>query len=90
MSADNPDVIKAYADYYGKPLSPLAEELLHTTFVDRSGDIGRKTDVSPEKLDNKKRYKCRVCNYIAEFDEDMPDDFVCPICGMTKDFFDKY
>ena len=90
VSVDNPDVIKAYADYYGKSLSPLAEELLHTTFVDRSGDIGGKTDISPEKLDNKKRYKCRVCNYIAEFDEDMPDDFVCPICGMTKDFFDKY
>ena len=31
-SHENPDVIKLYKDYLGKPLSEKAEELLHTTY----------------------------------------------------------
>lgn len=48
-----------------------------------------------------KKYRCTVCNYIydpAEGDpdsdiapgtafEDLPDDWVCPVCGVGKDMF---
>jgi len=48
-----------------------------------------------------KKYECTVCGYIydpAEGDpenniqpgtafKDLPDDWVCPICGATKDEF---
>lgn len=40
-------------------------------------------------------YRCKVCGYIydnakekAKF-EDLPDDWVCPICGESKDKFEK-
>lgn len=49
------------------------------------------------------RYKCSVCGYIydpaqGESDsntppgtpfENLPDDWVCPVCGASKDQFDK-
>ncbi|MBU1852907.1 MAG: rubredoxin [Candidatus Omnitrophica bacterium] len=49
------------------------------------------------------KYRCQVCNYIydpangdpdngiqpgAAF-EDIPDTWVCPVCGVTKDNFVK-
>ena len=50
-----------------------------------------------------KTYKCSVCGYIydpAAGDpdsgvapntpfEDLPDDWVCPVCGATKDQFEE-
>ena len=49
------------------------------------------------------RWKCRLCGYVydpANGDsvsniapntsfESLPDDWVCPICGATKDQFEK-
>ncbi|MDI6603927.1 MAG: rubredoxin [Thermoanaerobacteraceae bacterium] len=49
------------------------------------------------------RYRCTICNYIynpAEGDmennikpgtlfDQLPDDWVCPICGAGKDAFEK-
>ena len=41
------------------------------------------------------KYKCTVCGHI--YDEevegtpfaDLPDDWVCPLCGVGKDMFEK-
>ena len=35
-----------------------------------------------------RKYKCKVCGYEVEMDE-LPDDFVCPICKKDKSFFEK-
>jgi rubredoxin len=41
------------------------------------------------------KYVCGVCGYIYDPDEedvsfeDLPEDWVCPICGASKDQFDK-
>ncbi len=48
-----------------------------------------------------KKFKCEVCNYVYDPEvgdpdggiaagtkfEDIPDDWVCPICGVGKDQF---
>lgn len=50
-----------------------------------------------------KKFKCQICGY--EYDpvvgdpdngvqpntafEDLPDDWVCPVCGATKDQFEE-
>lgn len=39
-SHDNPDIKKVYEDFYGEPLSELAEKMLHTSYIDRSKDLG--------------------------------------------------
>lgn len=33
-------------------------------------------------------WRCTVCGYVVEMDE-LPDDFVCPLCGMGRDMFEK-
>jgi rubredoxin len=49
------------------------------------------------------RYRCQVCGYIYDPErgesessiapgtkfEDLPDDWVCPICGASKEDFEK-
>ena len=49
------------------------------------------------------KYKCQVCPYIYDPEtgdetqgippgtkfEDLPDDWLCPECGVSKDMFDK-
>lgn len=40
LSHENPDIVKIYEEFYGKPLSGEAEEMLHTAYFDRSGDLG--------------------------------------------------
>ena len=34
------------------------------------------------------KYVCTVCGYVYEGDE-LPDDFICPICKHPKDDFEK-
>lgn len=36
----------------------------------------------------KKGYRCPICGYIYE-GENLPDDFVCPICGAPASVFEK-
>ena len=49
------------------------------------------------------KYVCNVCGYVYDEEkgepdsniapgtkwEDVPEDFVCPLCGVTKDNFSK-
>lgn len=44
LSHENPDVIKIYEQFYQKPLSKIAEELLHTTYKDKSGLLEGKSE----------------------------------------------
>ena len=35
-------------------------------------------------------FQCTVCGYVYETEEDeLPDDFVCPVCGVGNDMFVK-
>ncbi len=50
-----------------------------------------------------KKYVCKVCGYVYEPEqgdpgggidpgtafEDIPDDWVCPVCGVGKDMFEE-
>jgi len=56
-----------------------------------------------KKMASLPKYKCEVCGYIYDpdkgdpdsgiapgtFFEDLPDDWVCPVCGAGKDEFEK-
>lgn len=39
MSHENSQIKQLYAEFYGEPLSELAEKMLHTAYLDRSGDL---------------------------------------------------
>ncbi len=59
---------------------------------------------TPKKEESKlKKYRCTVCGYVYDPEvgdpdggippgtpfEDIPDDWVCPVCGVTKDQFEE-
>ena len=44
-SHENPSILKVYEEYYGHPLSPLAEEMLHPYYTDRSEIFHRSVSV---------------------------------------------
>ncbi len=82
LSHENQEMKQLYAEFYGKPLSELAEKMLHTAYLDRSGDLkqGGTTNMA--------KWKCKVCGYIYE-GEALPADFKCPICKQPASAFEK-
>ena len=81
LSHENPDIKKVYEEFYGEPLSELAEEMLHTVYKDRSGDLSQ----GGNKMN---KWKCSVCGYVHEAEELAPD-FVCPLCKQPASVFEK-
>ena len=81
-SHENPEIKAVYEAFYGQPLSELAEQMLHTTYYDRSNIRKRKDETSMNK------WKCKVCGYIYE-GETLPEDFTCPLCKQPASSFEK-
>ncbi len=53
------------------------------------GSVGE--SVKEEAAEAPKKYVCTVCHYEYDGDvpfEELPDDYVCPICGVGKDMFE--
>ena len=48
-----------------------------------------------DEIEDNNKYKCSLCGYIYDDShesikfEDLPDDWKCPLCGATKDMFEK-
>ena len=82
LSHENKEIQQLYQEFYGAPLSELAEAMLHIAYQDRSADL--------KKGEKKKmtKWKCSICGYIYE-GEELPADFVCPICKQGADKFVK-
>ena len=41
-------------------------------------------------MSEEKHWRCQVCGYVYDGEipfEDLPDDWVCPLCGVGKDQF---
>ena len=35
-------------------------------------------------------FQCTICGFVYETEEEeLPDDFICPVCGVGKDMFEK-
>lgn len=95
LSHENPDIKKAYKEFYASPLSELAEALLHTDYIDRSSDLGEAGIIaateqiaqdSATPRQSQTQYRCTICGYIH--DGDLPDGFICPTCGVPKELFE--
>ena len=39
-SHENTEIKALYEEFYKEPLSELAEKMLHTSYIDRSADLG--------------------------------------------------
>lgn len=81
-SHKNPEIIQLYEEFYGNPLSEMAEKMLHTFYEDKSTTIQLKGEKEMAK------WKCKICGYVHEAEE-LPEDFVCPICKQPASAFEK-
>lgn len=94
LSHENPEIKQLYLDFYGKPLSELAEKMLHTAYISRAGDLKQGTKKQETKKGKKKgtetmtKWKCKICGYIYE-GETLPEDYTCPICKQPASSFEK-
>ncbi len=97
VSSHNKEVQKLYEEFYGEPLGTLAEQMLHTTYTEKSDVLGgafSSTDnidtnnhTEEKKKENKTmgKFKCTICNYIHE--GELTEGFVCPICKQPATVF---
>ncbi|MDE7163938.1 MAG: flavin reductase [Clostridiales bacterium] len=65
-------------DYYHKVIKGGAPKTAPTYMEGASG----------EPQSSGKKYRCTICGYVYEGDE-VPDDYLCPICGVGKDLFEE-
>ena len=81
-SHENPEIIALYNEFYEKPLSHLAEEMLHTSYYDKSEILNRdkKGDTTMSK------WVCSVCGYVHE--GDTPPE-KCPLFKQPASVFNK-
>ena len=90
LSHENPEIIKLYEEFYGEPLSELAEQMLHTVYFDRSADLGG-VYIAPTEIQSAaglKQFRCKVCGYIYE-GAILPEDYTCPTCGVGAEMFEE-
>lgn len=53
--------------------------------IKKGGTPPKASSYRPEPI---KGFRCKVCGYILEADS-IPDDFICPVCGVGKDQFER-
>ena len=82
LSHENQEILQLYREFYGEPLSELAEKMLHTAYLDRSGDLKQGGTKKMAK------WKCKICGYVYE-GEELPEGFVCPVCKQHASAFEK-
>lgn len=88
LSHENQELMELYREFYGKPLSELAEKMLHTSYHDCSELLGGGVAAAEKATDAMKKYRCKICGYIYEGDE-LPSGFTCPVCGKGAEFFEE-
>lgn len=59
-----------------------------------NGDCLEKGFLYPPTIHRTMKYRCPLCGYVYDEEargvkfEDLPDDWVCPVCGEPKESFE--
>lgn len=101
---DNINVIKNSLGYMVCDVVDMIDNETHTLFIGKmyEGDVYQDKEVmtyayyqehKDELLkvkteEGKTAWVCNLCGYVY-YGEELPDDFVCPICGVGKENFSK-
>ncbi|MGN1246070.1 MAG: flavin reductase [Muribaculaceae bacterium] len=67
-------------DYYHRVVKGKAPKNAPTFVAERD-------EVKEEPKAAKRRYRCNMCGYVAEFDGEMPADYHCPLCRVDSSMF---
>lgn len=91
-------VIKA--EFLDRSLPPMSYRYYHEVIKGKASknaptyrgkrDEETKSRKEEKPVGEKVRYVCTVCGYVYEGDiTQEPDDYICPVCGVGKDLFEK-
>lgn len=90
FSNDKPMTYAYYHEVKGGKTPPRASSYIPdidgaepTKGVSTMSESAEETATTPRYA-----WRCTVCGHIEEVDE-LPDDFVCPVCGVGKDMFER-
>ncbi len=97
----NDDAIPLTYDYYRKVIKGVSPKNSPTYLGSQHEKTTTETEISTKSTEAKQIYQCVVCGFIydpAEGDpdsgippgtafEDIPEDWICPVCGVTKKDF---
>ena len=67
-------------DYYHRVVKGKAPKTAPTFVAERD-------EVKEQLKAAKRRYRCNMCGYVAEFDGEMPADYHCPLCRVDSSQF---
>ncbi len=71
-------------------LASTAAPMTYADYRHKSAKTGKKGPEAPT-VSNEKQYVCSICHYIYDGDvpfEELPEDYVCPVCNQPKSVFD--
>lgn len=89
LSHENPEINKLYREFYKSPLSGLAEKMLHTTYRDRSNDLGPEGKKNPDKQKSQELEKVVLyieeTEYKDEKETGIMKKWKCSVCGYIHD-----
>ena len=63
-----------------------AEPMTYAGF--RAAKAAAKVKQEAPAQTGKTQWRCTICGHIVEADE-LPEDFVCPVCGVPRDLFER-
>ena len=67
-------------DYYHRVVKGKAPKTAPTFVAERD-------EVKEQPKAAKRRYRCNMCGYVAEFDGEIPADYHCPLCRVDSSQF---
>lgn len=87
-SHENPEIKRIYSEFLGRPLSGLAEKMLHTVYCGRSCDLGNpacsnraETSVGEGRPGIDKNIEDQVNNNSENGGKKAMKKFICTVCG---------
>lgn len=87
-------VIAKVANSYGGEGTPMTYAYYHSVIkgnAPKNAPTFRAESEPAQVAETKngavRRFKCDVCGYVVESETDLPDDYVCPICGVDRSHF---
>lgn len=91
------EVIKSFEEYKklskNTGVSPIIKSEVAAKAVEAFPLTSNSKPIEENKMDQskKQRWVCTVCGYVYDEElpfEDLPDDWVCPLCGVDKSLFE--
>lgn len=73
--------------YYHRVIKGKAPKNAPTYRAETPDTTAPKTENKAEEKKAVRRFQCDLCGYVVETETDLPDDFVCPMCGVDRSHF---